>query len=256
MKPQYRPHRASPKRLLLFTLLLLLAGAATAAVSVIDRRALVRLTDTVDSLDRQITQLTTIIEGIDLLNDLTGREDPVVEYRTQLAESLEEAGDPAATLIADYHERLAYLAADETDQGEPFADVDSARAYALDYFFVPYQDTDEAIKAVDRGAIAQRNRLTALAITSVNAWSLGAVTHNALGAQTERHNALAQGFQDTASLREEVSVLTAATLEAIDAQLLHNTLYATQLELQAMTAITASPPVLDEATTAILSHRP
>ena len=231
-------------------------SVAPAAVSVIDRRALQRLTTTVESLDRQITQLATIIDAMDLLNDLTGRDEPVNEYKQRLTEALQQTGPSSAEVLQEYHELIAALAPPQADDETPddfrFPDLGTAITYVTTHYFVRYQGDAQAQEAIERGATAQFNRLLGLRTNAIRAWALAALAHNTVTQQTDRQTALVTALEESSSLREELTALTSATLESVDARLLSNSLYALQLELQAMTAITASPPILDALSTSVL----
>lgn len=231
---------------------------APAAVPVVDRPATAELRETVASLAEQIAQLETIIEALELLNALIGLEDPTEEFKTDLEAALEEAADPLAIIVATYVETLSAIPGEEGEMPleREFETLEDARAYALELLFVPSDPEATAREMMTHAAITQRRRMNLMRVTAVNAWSFGAAVHNPIAEANKRHGAIASALENAVSLREELSALTAATLESIDSRIATNAIAATMLELQALEALVSSPPALDPLTEQALQGAP
>ena len=309
-----------------FLFCVLLSVPGHALVPVIDSTSLGQLVESVSTLARQVQQLRGVLNGVERLGEMVGRNELTRSFKAEIVGALEGAGAPMSEIsqlarggrgVADQilgglaggtvgagrvsellekagvsSQAVALVRARLTEglgsdsgaaqlaiQGvidavraegvseasiagvlrelggvagsrqSPSVSYGEARRYARDMFFVDGDvasstDVDEAF--MRRSAAVQVERNAHLRAGALDAWALAAVTHNMVAEQPRRHDALEKQLREAESLREDVAVLIAATMESAHARIAQNELAAQALKLQAMNIMSSAPVVLDE----------
>lgn len=261
--------------------LALATAPAPAAVSVADFPAIAQLVESYAMLSRQIQQLAGIYHQNELLNETIGLPEDVHHFKRGAREALGALALPAFLPSAthpsapDIHALLAGDAptqpsgiridpgASEPDlhravlEGEyrrlNHPDFDSARAWAMEAYFVKADAEAHEPEAAGESAVARarhtlRRRSGALRSAGVDAYARAGAARSRYQAHGERDAQIARQLEQATTLREELSVLALATIEGLSRDAERNALLAQLLELEGHAAIAGAPTVVNEET--------
>ena len=250
---------------------------ANAGVPVIDAKAIRELSTIVVATARQLVELKKIMATTGLLLLAVGEEDETKEFKKDLRSELATGARNVGALSAGAgtaregarREIFAELTgavggtgtAGTTDAGEhvrrTFETHDDAKTWLREHYFVIAEKDDaigdgsvsggenflSAAAHAKRRAIADRRQMLAQA-AAVDAWALGALAQNGLVKYLEHEEKIAEQLEAATSLRAELAVGIAATVDAVQAEVASVVLSAARLELEALTILSQSPAIL------------